>query len=271
MGLITETYQKHVRQNHILEIKQIVRTICKDGIVSNAEKNRLYNEGQKYYFSEEELDYMISVQMENNREHFLEETLPELIDVACHDTIITVTERQGLYDKAKVWNVSEDEVDVLIEQGLSRQTERNARVQIATETAANIVSSVASGIGSVFKGVGGFVNKMVDKHYESKAVKTNPSNDVPPINSASKLKKAYMLAVEGKQYGPFSIEQLNEMIPSKQFTEHTLVWTSGMPSWVAANQVQELSLLFAPSIPTIPTAPGMPPIPEAPQAPQMPE
>lgn len=43
-----------------------------------------------------------------------------------------------------------------------------------------------------------------------------------------------------EQYGPLSVEELKR----RGITPNTLVWTSGMPDWTEAGNVQELSNLF---------------------------
>ena len=49
----------------------------------------------------------------------------------------------------------------------------------------------------------------------------------PPIPKAT----SYFLAINGKQYGPFTIEQ-------------SLVWCQGMAAWQQASTVAELAPLF---------------------------
>ena len=255
MSFFRNAIQNRIRESHMTDIKTIVRKICKDGVVKNAEKEHLYQEGQKWYFSEEELDAMIQNQMEINRQDFLEKELADLIEKACHDTIISAQERSVLYNKASVWKISEEEVDALIEQGISRRSESLARQQAAVDTAVNIASTVGKGIGSIFKGIGGFVNKVQDNIHEERMAKTtgqatrNEMPSTPPILPGSQPSKTYLIGINGQQYGPFTIAQLKEMVSTKQFTAQTLVWTEGMPSWVEANQVPELSMLFVPTMP----------------------
>lgn len=54
---------------------------------------------------------------------------------------------------------------------------------------------------------------------------------------------------DGKErFGPFTVEQLGD----RDITENTLVWKEGLPDWVPARNLNELSGLFA-------TAASMPP------------
>ena len=68
---------------------------------------------------------------------------------------------------------------------------------------------------------------------------------------------------DGKErFGPFTVEQLGEC----NITEATLVWKEGLPDWVPARNLNELSVLFAVSASTPPPI-GMQPVYMAPEAP----
>lgn len=58
--------------------------------------------------------------------------------------------------------------------------------------------------------------------------------------------KQYYLVINGEKSGPFTIDQL----ATQQLTPETPVWTEGMSDWVPAQQVAELSSLFASQAPT---------------------
>ena len=76
----------------------------------------------------------------------------------------------------------------------------------------------------------------------------------PPIPTQVELK--LYLAICGKQYGPYNIDQCKQMVQSGQLMQQTMVWKDGMTAWTPAGQVPELQILFAPS-----AIPGMPPLP----------
>lgn len=57
--------------------------------------------------------------------------------------------------------------------------------------------------------------------------------------------KQYYLVINGEKSGPFTIDQL----ATQQLTPETPVWTEGMSDWMPAQQVAELSSLFAPQTP----------------------
>ena len=58
--------------------------------------------------------------------------------------------------------------------------------------------------------------------------------------------KQYFLIINGEKSGPFTIDQLT----TQQVTPQTPVWTEGMSDWVSAQQIAELSSLFASHAPT---------------------
>jgi hypothetical protein len=66
-----------------------------------------------------------------------------------------------------------------------------------------------------------------------------------------------MLAVNGQQYGPFKMAQLQQMAQSGQLTPQTYVWKQGMPQWELAENVAELASLFGVPVPP-PVPSGMP-------------
>lgn len=54
----------------------------------------------------------------------------------------------------------------------------------------------------------------------------------------------YMVAINGQQYGPYNIQQMQQMAQDGQINASTLVWAQGMPQWSAAGYVPELAPLF---------------------------
>lgn len=62
----------------------------------------------------------------------------------------------------------------------------------------------------------------------------------PPIPKAT----AYFLAIDGKQYGPFTVEQLRPFVPTGQINEQTLVWCQGMSAWAPASTRGDIAQIF---------------------------
>lgn len=70
----------------------------------------------------------------------------------------------------------------------------------------------------------------------------------PPIPAAA----AYYVAIDGKQAGPFPMDQLSQKVAGGQLNRDTLVWKHGMPSWQKASTIADLQNLFADLPPSIP-------------------
>ena len=70
----------------------------------------------------------------------------------------------------------------------------------------------------------------------------------PPMPTATQ----YMVAINGQQYGPYNMQQMQQMAQSGQINASVLVWAQGMPQWVTAGSVPELAQLFMATPPPMP-------------------
>lgn len=77
----------------------------------------------------------------------------------------------------------------------------------------------------------------------------------PPMPGAI----SYMIAVNGQQYGPYNMQQMQQMVQNGQMNLQTYVWKQGMTNWDMASNVPELASLFGTVPPPMPG--GMPPTP----------
>ena len=73
------------------------------------------------------------------------------------------------------------------------------------------------------------------------------------------VKSLIAVAINGQQYGPYNVQQMQQMAQSGQINASTLVWALGMSQWAAAGSVPELAQLFMATPPPMPSAPPMPP------------
>ena len=96
----------------------------------------------------------------------------------------------------------------------------------------------ASMAGAISQGLGGQQN-------------VGPAGPPPLPKQAS-----YYAAMNGQQAGPYDLPALSDKIKSGALDRSTLVWTNGMPQWIAAGSVAELASLFGAVPPPLP--PGMP-------------
>lgn len=100
------------------------------------------------------------------------------------------------------------------------------------------------------------VGTMTDSLKKGIQIQSKPSNQtgtnlkqtgmMPPMPN-SKLDKVYHIAIDNQQTGPYSIEQMKDMIEQGILTSQTMVWQKGTSNWVHAEKLQELSSLFATS------------------------
>ena len=81
----------------------------------------------------------------------------------------------------------------------------------------------------------------------------------PPMPGAANI--LYMVSANGQQFGPFNMQQLQQMVQNGQLTAQTYVWKQGMANWELAGNVQELASLFGAVPPPMPPAPPTPPMP----------
>lgn len=101
--------------------------------------------------------------------------------------------------------------------------------------------------GAVGQQMAGMMNSMGQTVQNSMAAP-------PPLPQAT-----YFVALNGQSTGPFSMQQLQQMVQTNQLTTQTLVWKQGMAQWAQAGSVAELTGLFAPPPTGGATPPPVPP------------
>ena len=107
---------------------------------------------------------------------------------------------------------------------------------------------VGAGMGQQMAGMmSGGMNAIQQPMQQPQAPQMAP----PPMPGAA----SYMLAVNGQQYGPYNMQQLQQMVTSGQLTAQTLVWCQGMATWEPAANRADLASLFAPAAPPMPPTP----------------
>jgi len=63
----------------------------------------------------------------------------------------------------------------------------------------------------------------------------------------------YFCAIDGKQAGPFSVEELTRMISSGNVVRTTLLWRPGLTRWDLAENIPDVLKLVALMPPPLPT------------------
>lgn len=107
---------------------------------------------------------------------------------------------------------------------------------------AAMMASMAVG-GVVGQNIAGSMNNIMSGMNQSVQNNMTP----PPVPTVT-----YNVAVNGQATGPFDLATLQQMAIAGQFTGSSLVWKAGMPTWVAAETVDELKEVLANAMPPIP-------------------
>lgn len=112
----------------------------------------------------------------------------------------------------------------------------------ANQGAGGAFASVGAGLG-IGQALGGMGQQMLGGMSVAGASAPPPFGAPPPLATPP---IQFHIVLNGKQMGPYTIDQLRPGVPSGQFTAQTPVWRQGMPDWLPAGHVPELSPLFAP-------------------------
>ncbi len=113
---------------------------------------------------------------------------------------------------------------------------------------------VAAGMGQQMAGMMGGMNQTAQ---QPQMAQQAPQTTPPPMPGTV----SYMLAVNGQQYGPYNLQQMQQMVGTGQLTAQTLVWCQGMAAWEQASNRADLASLFAPAAPPTPPTSSVPPVP----------
>ncbi len=66
----------------------------------------------------------------------------------------------------------------------------------------------------------------------------------------------WFVSVEGKQYGPYSQQQVEDYIREDRVRAEHFMWKRGFPDWKPVAEVEEFAHLFPPQVPVPPPAPA---------------
>ena len=109
--------------------------------------------------------------------------------------------------------------------------------------------AVGGAMGQQMVNMMGGMGQMTQPQQPQQAPPMPGSAPVPPPMPCA---VQYMVAINGQQYGPYNMQQMQQMAQSGQINASVLVWAQGMPQWVAAGSVPELAQLFAQTPPPMP-------------------
>lgn len=99
-----------------------------------------------------------------------------------------------------------------------------------------------AGIGA---GLGMAIGGQVGNVFQNNTAQGN--DGPPPLPSAT-----FFAAIDGKQAGPYTVDQLSQLISAGTISQQSQIWKKGMPAWAAANTIPELASLFNNTPPPLP-------------------
>ena len=102
-----------------------------------------------------------------------------------------------------------------------------------------------AGIGA---GLGMAIGGQVGNVFQPNTVQGN--DGPPPLPAAVQ----FFAAIDGKQAGPYTMDQLAQLAASGSINQASQVWKKGMAAWTAANTVPELASIFNNTPPPLPGA-----------------
>lgn len=157
-----------------------------------------------------------------------------VVNISLPDEVMAMIDRRSRLDMY-------DEADVAKAQGLA--------VADALPTAAANPGGAGTGVGA---GIGFGAGIAMGNIMAGQIAKGQQAGPPPPPGAA------WYVYVGGKQVGPMTVEQLAGAIQAGQVEAGTMVWRQGLSGWTAANQVAELTQLFAQGPPPPPPPPPSP-------------
>ena len=143
--------------------------------------------------------------------------------------------------KILVENISlPEEVEKAIDARASREITGDLDAHVKYQTGNALGNSEGGGISDmVGMGAGMAMGQQM----------TNTMNASPTPPPLPNKIKQYFVAVEGKQTGPFSLEEIEKELLSGIITKETLLWTQGLETWTKAGSL--LSDSFAQTPPPL--------------------
>lgn len=131
--------------------------------------------------------------------------------------------------------------------------------------------AVGGALGGQMAGMVNSMGQQMNNQWQQ-AASMQPGQTPPPMPGAPGAMPGaapavkYHVAINGQQWGPYDMAQMQQLAQQGQLTPQTLVWAEGMAQWTPAGQVPALAALFIPAGTATPppmpggqTPPPMPP------------
>jgi len=118
--------------------------------------------------------------------------------------------------------------------------------------------AMGGAMGGQMAGMMNQMGQMGQQQMQQPTMPQQPQQQMSPPPMPGAVNVTYMVSVNGQQFGPYNMQQLQQMVQNGQLTAQTYVWKQGMANWELAGNVQELSSLFGAVPPPMPPTPPMP-------------
>ncbi|MDJ0668166.1 MAG: SPFH domain-containing protein [Desulfobacterales bacterium] len=152
-----------------------------------------------------------------------------------------------LIENVSLPNEVEEVLDKRTKMGLVGNLNQYTQFQTAEAIEAMAANpSGGSGAMGMIAGVG--MGNVVGGAMQGAAQPQPPAGGPPPLPPAVQ----WYAGINNQQAGPFTPEQLQQMIAQGQIDRDTLVWKQGMAGWEKAGQVDDLQGLFGAVPPPLP-------------------
>ncbi len=152
-----------------------------------------------------------------------------------------------LIENVSLPNEVEEVLDKRTKMGLVGNLNQYTQFQTAEAIEAMAANpSGGSGAMGMIAGVG--MGNVVGGAMQGAAQTQPPAGGPPPLPTAVQ----WYAGINNQQAGPFTPEQLQQMIVQGQIDRDTLVWKQGMAGWEKAGQVDDLQGLFGAVPPPLP-------------------
>jgi membrane protease subunit (stomatin/prohibitin family) len=112
---------------------------------------------------------------------------------------------------------------------------------------AGLGMAIGGQVGNIFQP--NTVNGPAANTVNGPAANTGSGADAPPPLPGA---TPFFAAIDGKQAGPYTMDQLSQLIAAGTINQQSQVWKKGMAGWASANTVPELASLFNNMPPPLP-------------------
>lgn len=139
-------------------------------------------------------------------------------------------------------DISDIEIDKESKGYKKIQSITQNKVSVFAQAATSIVDTVnihRAGAKKVVKARKDSVKNEKKRNVIFSSFKRKDKSNPPPLPTIK-----YYVAINNKQEGPYSFDELRQLVEDESITKTSLVWKEGMENWISAGNVKDLESLF---------------------------